>query len=75
MNFPDPQSKALVHAQNDLATARGVGHITIERITEVQARLEREAYRDFGSGHPAKRNFGDCFALPAKPSVWTAPLE
>ena len=32
--------------------------------TEHQARIAREAYRDFGkvSGHPAKLNFGDCFA-------------
>jgi ribonuclease VapC len=38
--------------------------ITIEPVTEVQARIAREAYRDFGkgSGHPAKLNFGDCFA-------------
>ncbi len=36
----------------------------IEPVTEVQARIAREAYRDFGrgSGHPAKLNFGDCFA-------------
>lgn len=29
-----------------------------------QARIAREAYRDFGrgSGHPARLNFGDCFA-------------
>ena len=38
--------------------------ITIEPVTEPQARIAREAYRDFGrgSGHPAKLNFGDCFA-------------
>jgi ribonuclease VapC len=38
--------------------------ITIEPVTEAQARIAREAYRDFGrgSGHPAKLNFGDCFA-------------
>ena len=38
--------------------------IIIEPVTEVQARIAREAYRDFGkgSGHPAKLNFGDCFA-------------
>jgi ribonuclease VapC len=38
--------------------------IRIEPVTEIQARLAREAYRDFGrgSGHPAKLNFGDCFA-------------
>jgi ribonuclease VapC len=33
-------------------------------VIEVQARIAREAYRDFGrgSGHPARLNFGDCFA-------------
>jgi ribonuclease VapC len=38
--------------------------IAIESVTEAQARLAREAYRDFGrgSGHPARLNFGDCFA-------------
>ena len=38
--------------------------IIIEPVTEVQARIARDAYRDFGkgSGHPAKLNFGDCFA-------------
>lgn len=38
--------------------------IKIEPVTERQAKLAREAYRDFGkgSGHPAKLNFGDCFA-------------
>jgi ribonuclease VapC len=39
-------------------------HLVIEPVTEQQARLAREAYRDFGkgSGHPAQLNFGDCFA-------------
>lgn len=38
--------------------------LTIEPVTEEQARIAREAYRDFGrgSGHPARLNFGDCFA-------------
>lgn len=38
--------------------------ISIEPVTEAQARIAREAYRDFGkgSGHPAGLNFGDCFA-------------
>ena len=38
--------------------------LVIEPVTEAQARVAREAYRDFGrgSGHPAKLNFGDCFA-------------
>ena len=38
--------------------------IAIEPVTAEQARIARQAYRDFGkgSGHPAKLNFGDCFA-------------
>jgi ribonuclease VapC len=38
--------------------------IVIEPVTERQARIAREAYRDYGkgSGHPAGLNFGDCFA-------------
>ncbi len=38
--------------------------IMIEPVTESQARIARQAYRDFGkaSGHPAKLNFGDCFS-------------
>jgi len=40
------------------------GQFIIEPVTEGQARIAREAYRDFGkgSGHPAGLNFGDCFA-------------
>jgi ribonuclease VapC len=38
--------------------------LVVEAVTEVQARIAREAYRDFGrgSGHPARLNFGDCFS-------------
>ena len=38
--------------------------VHVEPVTEIQARLARDAYRDFGkgSGHPARLNFGDCFA-------------
>jgi ribonuclease VapC len=38
--------------------------IAIEPVTEEQAKVAREAYRDFGrgSGHAAQLNFGDCFA-------------
>jgi ribonuclease VapC len=38
--------------------------VTIEPLTEVQARIARTAYRLFGkgSGHPARLNLGDCFA-------------
>ncbi len=37
--------------------------IVIEPVSEAQARIAREAYRDFGkgSGHRAGLNFGDCF--------------
>jgi ribonuclease VapC len=38
--------------------------VTVEPVTIHQARIAREAYQRFGrgSGHPAKLNFGDCFA-------------
>ncbi|HWN27043.1 MAG TPA: type II toxin-antitoxin system VapC family toxin [Actinomycetospora sp.] len=38
--------------------------IAIEPLTARQARIARQAYRDFGrgSGHPARLNHGDCFA-------------
>lgn len=38
--------------------------ISIESVTERQARIARQAHRDYGrgSGHPAALNFGDCFA-------------
>jgi len=38
--------------------------LVVEPVTDAQARIAREAYRDFGrgSGHPARLNFGDCFS-------------
>lgn len=37
--------------------------IVLEPVTIEQARLAREAYRDYGKGrHRAGLNFGDCFA-------------
>jgi len=38
--------------------------ITIEPVTEVQARFATQAYQSYGkgSGHPANLNFGDCFS-------------
>jgi ribonuclease VapC len=38
--------------------------LTIAPVTEVQARIARQAYRQYGkgSGHKAQLNFGDCFA-------------
>jgi len=41
-----------------------VAGLTVAPVTAEQARIARDAYRDFGkgSGHPARLNFGDCFA-------------
>jgi ribonuclease VapC len=41
-----------------------VAELVVEPVTTTQARIAREAYRDFGkgSGHSAGLNFGDCFA-------------
>ncbi len=38
--------------------------IAIEPVTAEQARIARQAYRDYGrgSGHAANLNFGDCFS-------------
>jgi ribonuclease VapC len=38
--------------------------IIIEPVTAEQARIARQAYRDYGkgSGHAANLNFGDCFS-------------
>jgi len=38
--------------------------IKVEAVTAEQARVARQAYRDFGrgSGHRANLNFGDCFS-------------
>jgi len=38
--------------------------LRVEAVTFEQARIARDAYRDFGkgSGHKAGLNFGDCFA-------------
>ena len=54
----DPVASRLV---DDLLAA---AQIVIEPVTPAQARIAREAYRDFGkgSGHAAGLNFGDCFA-------------
>ena len=38
--------------------------IVVEPVTPEQAKIARQAYRDFGkgSGHRANLNFGDCFS-------------
>ena len=49
--------------------------IQIEPFTAKQARIARQAYRDYGkgSGHPARLNFGDCMSY-ALASVSGQPL-
>jgi ribonuclease VapC len=39
--------------------------IEIAPVTANQARIARQAYQEFGkgNGHPARLNFGDCFAF------------
>ena len=41
-----------------------VAQLAVVPVTGSQATLARAAYRDYGkgSGHPARLNFGDCFA-------------
>jgi ribonuclease VapC len=52
---------ALSRAFDDLLVTNA---IVVEPVTPAQAKLAREAYRDFGkgSGHRAGLNFGDCFS-------------
>jgi ribonuclease VapC len=64
------ESSVVIDASRDPVASRRfddflrIASITVEPVTIEQARVAREAYRDFGkaSGHPAKLNFGDCFA-------------
>jgi ribonuclease VapC len=64
------ETAAVIDASRDPIASRRFGDLlrearfAIEPVTEAQAQIAREAYRDFGrgSGHPARLNFGDCFA-------------
>lgn len=64
------EAAAVIDASRDPIASRRFdelvreARLAIEPVTEAQARMAREAYRDFGrgSGHPASLNFGDCFA-------------
>ena len=58
--LPDPRDSA---AFDDLIVRLD---ISIEPVTAHQASIARDAYRRFGrgSGHPARLNFGVCFAYP-----------
>ena len=53
-----------------------VAELRVEPVTHDQARIARDAYRDFGkgSGHDAGLNFGDCFAYALAKSTGEALL-
>lgn len=57
-NLRDPVQSARL---DDLILDMGM---TVEAVTVEQARIARQAYRDYGkgSGSAAKLNFGDCFS-------------
>ena len=60
----------VIDAQGDPVASRQLDRlieefdIAIAPVTVEQARVARQAYRDFGkgTGHPAQLNFGDCFS-------------
>ena len=59
----------VIDSRRDPVLSRGLDdflrdtQIVIEPVTVQQARIAREAYRDFGKGrHRAGLNLGDCFA-------------
>jgi ribonuclease VapC len=64
------ETAAVIDGSRDPVASRrldellAIAEFVIEPVTEAQARLARDAYYDFGrgSGHPARLNFGDCFA-------------
>jgi len=63
------ETSIVVDALGDVVLSRRLDEflreteINIEAVTLDQARLAREAYRDFGKGrHQAGLNLGDCFA-------------
>ena len=58
-------------ASRRLDEVLAVAGIEVEAVTERQARIARDAFRDFGkgSGHPARLNFGDCFSYALAKTV------
>ena len=71
------EAAAVIDASRDPIASRRfddflrAARLVIEPVTETQARIAREAYRDFGrgSGHPARLNCGDCFAYALAKAV------
>jgi ribonuclease VapC len=65
-----PEAVIVIDASGDPVASRrldeliAVAGVVIEPVTGEQARIGREAYRDFGrgSGPPAQLKYGDCFA-------------
>lgn len=53
-----------IDAQRDFDELMDLAGIDIAPVDEAQARIARDAYRRYGrgSGHPARLNYGDCFA-------------
>ena len=63
------ETAIVIDSRRDPVLSRGLddflreAQVKIEGVTPEQARLAREAYRDFGKGRRrAGLNFGDCFA-------------
>ncbi len=64
------ESSIVLDKQRDPILSAGLddliedANIVIEPVTAAQAKIARQAYRDYGkgSGHPANLNFGDCFS-------------
>ena len=71
------EAAIVIDASGDPIASRRVNdffktaQISIEAVTQIHAQIARDAYRDFGkgSGHPAKLNFGDCFAYALAKSM------
>ena len=71
------EAAIVIDANDDPVASRrldellAVAGIVIEPVTGEQARIGREAHRDFGRGseHPAQLNFGDCFAYALAKSM------
>ncbi len=64
------ETSIVIDSYRDAVLSRQLDSLVAEHemvlrpVTADQARIARQAYRDFGksSGHPAQLNFGDCFA-------------
>jgi ribonuclease VapC len=64
------ETAVIIDASRDPVASRrfdelaDTAELRVEPVTHDQARIARDAYRDFGkgSGHKASLNFGDCFA-------------